>query len=124
MTPGAMRRLGPATINIVAAVFLIAIVPLLTHSLDYEPLLLGAGCAVCAFLIVGWAQPLMVVGAFVGGWLDIGVKSGSVESQKIEWVTAVCLGAFVGLALGLAIDRDHRSGPSTPHNRKEESKHD
>jgi ABC-type phosphate/phosphonate transport system permease subunit len=109
MRPKEVWRRPPAVVDMVLAVFFIAVVPLLTHRLEWQPLLIGAGYAVCAFLYDGWAPLLTLLGASVcGWWVSTGIRSGDIESQIMEWITAVFFGAFVGLALGVAIDLDRK----------------
>src|SRR5579859_7240504 len=64
-----------------------------------------AACCLAAFVFRwGYSVPCVVLGLLVGGYLDLHVKGGSVESQMWETVTSVAIGTAMGLLVGVALD--------------------
>ena len=65
---------------------------------------LGVVAAITLSLRVGWTIPSMIAGTYAGLVADAHVKGGTLESQMWETVSAMVLGAMVGLFAGLVID--------------------
>ena len=64
---------------------------------------------VCFLLNVGWTAPLMVIGIYVGLFMDARVKSGTQYDQMCETVVSIATYTVIGFAAGIALDLRKRA---------------
>ncbi|MBN2475468.1 MAG: hypothetical protein JXB62_12730 [Pirellulales bacterium] len=73
--------------------------------LEWKLLAALFACSTVAIVFrLGWPVPCMILGILAGIALDPAIKGGTIDSQMWETVSCICVGAFIGLLIGVFLD--------------------